>query len=175
MAANGDVVLLVVDVNNEMKAAGSYTLSSSTSAAEVNAALKTYKTVTVTDATLTLGANITVIGGRTLVIDSTTLDLNGNALKVEDGATLVINKQQTAAVLEGITAEEGATLVVKAESSTTVSANKWYTSAGVKDTSNAVALTTSNKVAANSTYVFGTIYTQTTNAGDTAGTAWVKK
>ena len=175
VAANGDVVLLVVDVNNEMKAAGSYTLSSSTNAAKVNAALKTYKTVTVTDATLTLDAAITVIGGRTLVIDSTTLDLNGKALKVEDGATLVINKQQTAAVLEGITAEEGATLVVKAESSTTVSANKWYTSAGVKDTSNAVALTTSNKVAANSTYVFGTIYTQTTNAGDTAGTAWVKK
>ena len=175
VAANGDVVLLVVDVNNEMKAAGSYTLSSSTSAAEVNAALKTYKTVTVTDTTLTLGANITVIGGRTLVIDSTTLDLNSKALKVEDGATLIINEAQTATVLEDITAEEGATLVVKVDSSDTATAYTWYTAAGkapVADpaTPGVAGTAISGAPVADDTYEYSVVYT---NTNGTTKLAWL--
>ena len=176
---NGNVLLLVVDVNNKMKATGSYALNnvadSVAGTAALNNALKTYTDVTVTGATLKLNGNVTVFGGRTLIVDATTLDLNGKALKVEDGATLIINKTQTAAVLEGITAEEGATLVVKVASTGNVTADTWYTVAGKAPVANpatpGVAGTAiSGAPVTADTYEYSVVYTN--NAGATK-LAWL--
>ena len=127
-----EVALIVVDVNNEMKAGTSMTVT----AAKFDEALASFSSVTVTDAiefsdnsvidegkTVVFNETVDVVAGKTLTINGNVtikgeLDLNSTG-KIVIGAkgSLTLVAAQDAADLEGIEGVAGATLVVKAESS----------------------------------------------------------
>ena len=129
--------LIIVDVNNEMKAASAMSVAY----ADLATTLGKCDSVTVTD-DATIAANLVIAEGKTVVFNGTVtvnasqkltvngnvtitgaLTLNGNIAIGAKGSLTLVDDNTTAATLEKITASAGATLIVKAASSDTT-ANK---------------------------------------------------
>ena len=186
--------LIIVDVNNEMKAASAMSVAF----ANLATTLGKCDSVTVTD-NATFSADMTIAEGKTVVFDGTVtvdssktltingnvtitgaLTLNGNIAIGAKGSLTLVDDNTTAATLEKITASAGATLVVKEEStSNATAAAKFYKNAGAKptnpptnDNGTAAEVYSTSETIAAATYVYGTVYTNTTG---TTASAWVKK
>lgn len=154
----GAAKFVVFDINNKMEGQAVTISAANPTAAEINTALATFKTVTVTGT------------------------LPNADVSIPAGKTLVVYTAQTAAKLEAVTGAATATLILM-EDSTDATANtsagastKFWTTAGATGTTNGtVVLGTGNKIKAD-TYVCTTAYYQTSTVGDTsAANVWVKQ
>lgn len=191
-ATKDQLAVIIVDVNNEMKAATVTTLANSASATIINNALVCTDKVVIDDDYNATGA-IYVGAGKTLTIKgklTASNDITGNGKLVVNTfnnttaashaktKTVEVALADTTANLETVSGTYVKTLIVKVASTGAVSASTWYTDAGAAPTTAAgtdgtigTALASPAVVGAG-TYVYGTVYT---NNDGTHISAWVKQ